>query len=132
MTARRAGIAVIAAALLATAATAASAAGPRSVRILVVGNVNQEQTLGSGTFTSTIAGVADHGTWVARKNPTTFVDNFRFVGRRGTFKASDFNLRWTFSGGTKAYARLTGKGTEKEASLGFTGFRVVWRGTATR
>ena len=133
MTTRHAGIAVItAAALLAGATAAMPAAKAQTVRMVVVGTVNDEQTLGSGTFTATFGRVSDKGTWVARKNPTTFVDTWRFVGRRGTFKVSDFNLHWTFIRGTRAYAGLTGKGTEKEASLGFDQFRVVWRGTVTR
>jgi len=134
MTARHAVIALIAtAALLAGATSPLAAAKTLAVRIVAIGTPNQEQTVGTGTFTSTIGGVSDKGKWVTHKNPTTFVDNTRFIGRRGTFKAQEFSdSHWTITGGTKAYAGLTGKGTETETLLGNTLFRNVWRGTATR
>jgi hypothetical protein len=105
------------------------AAGSQQVRIVTIGKINKAHTAGSGTFTAS-GGISDKGTFTGNKvssNKTKWL----FVGRRGTIKSDDdANGRWIITGGTKAYAGLTGKGSQSYPV--FTPrFRMVWTGTVT-
>ena len=103
-------------------------AASKPVRIITVADYKPGQTAGSGTFTAS-GGIADRGTFSVKASRSK--TSWLFVGGRGTIKAQDdANGRWIITRGTKAYARLTGKGTQVYPTY-TPRFRMVWNGTVT-